>query len=154
MPHLGRYSENKACADADLREHTAQADLSEMNAGIDRRTWPTFEDDATKTINTDNTKYNSYKSGHTRRKHSQSHTGGYVRNSCLCWNWKGHIDTGSDTGDKTKPPCTYLKREAPPSAITLSTLAAWQRRIFKRIMFKGWGGEKRSKRKDKDISPS
>lgn len=37
--------------------------------------------------------------------------------------------------------CNYLKREAPPSAITLSTLAAWQRRILKRISLLGRDGE-------------
>ena len=35
----------------------------------------------------------------------------------------------------------YLKREAPPSAITLSTLAAWQWRILKRIRIIGREGE-------------
>lgn len=36
---------------------------------------------------------------------------------------------------------SYLKREAPPSAITLSTLAAWQWRILKRIRIIGGDGE-------------
>lgn len=38
----------------------------------------------------------------------------------------------------------YLKREAPPSAIALSTLAAWQRRIFKRIKLNWRGREKQN----------
>ena len=60
-----------------------------------------------------------------------------------------HADTGLTEGKiKTKNihfaiscVAAYLKREAPPSAITLSTLAAWQWRILKRIRIKGGGGE-------------